>query len=275
MKNKEGTFRRAPRSAAVTIKSDQPNFYAGALKMAREKIDLSKLGIESSRIKKASNGGIIIEIPGRDGAEKAENLMTKLQEVMKEGKIEATVKRPTIKEELRVFGFDESVSEDDIRKVICELRKCLSKDVEVGKIRQTFNQSYSAWARCPLAAAIQTAAGGKFRLGWTIAKVELLKARPVQCYKCWQYDHMRGTCTAKVDRSNACFNCGKHGHALMDCRAKSHCVVCEGNGKDSGHRMGSNTCGTIKNISQTAKHTEEFLSDRRTDVAAMETDNDG
>lgn len=275
IKDKEGFLRRAPRTAAITIKSEQPNFsYAGALKIDREKIDLSTLGIENSRIKKASNGGIIIEILGKDGTEKADNLMTKLQEVMKEGKIEATVKRPSIKGELRIYGFDESVSEEDIRKEICKMGSCLNKDVEVGKIRQSFNQFYSVWAHCPLAAAIQTAAGEKFRVGWTFVKVELLKARPVQCFKCWQYGHVRGSCTAQTDYSDACFNCGKSGHALVSCRAKPHCVVCEGKGMNPEHMISSNLCGAIKNTNQIAKGTEQKQSDRRIEAETMDTTND-
>lgn len=87
------------------------------------------MGIESSRIRKAANGGIIIEIPGKDGTAKADELMDKIQEVFKKGNVKAVVKRPTVKGELRVYGFDDSVQAEDIREEISK-KGCLEKDID-------------------------------------------------------------------------------------------------------------------------------------------------
>lgn len=177
IKDKEGATRRAPRTAAISIKSDQKEFsYAQALKIAREKIDLSVMGIENPKIRKAANVGIIIEIFGKDSAIKADKLVNKIQEVFKQGNVKAVVKRPTIKGELRIFGFDNSVLMENIRGEISKKGICLEKDIEVGPIRGMTNGLCTVWARCPLAAAIQIASEGKIRIGWTIARVELLKA---------------------------------------------------------------------------------------------------
>ncbi|KMQ89155.1 hypothetical protein RF55_11242 [Lasius niger] len=130
IKDREGAVRRAPRTAAISIKSNEKEFsYAQALKVARDKIDLSAMGIESSRIRKAANGGIIIEIPGKDGTAKADELMDKIQEVFKKGNVKAVVKRPTVKGELRVYGFDDSVQAEDIREEISK-KGCLEKDID-------------------------------------------------------------------------------------------------------------------------------------------------
>lgn len=51
------------------------------------------MGIEISKIRKGINGGLIIEIPGNDGAQKATDLAHKLQEVLPEN---IRVNRPTI-----------------------------------------------------------------------------------------------------------------------------------------------------------------------------------
>lgn len=107
----------------------------------------------------------------------------------------------------------------------------------------------TVWARCPLAAAIQVASEEKIRIGWTVARVELLKARPTQCYRCWQYGHVRSACTAKEDYSNACFNCGNHGHAMRECRAKPYCVLCGGKSRNPEHRSDSNICETLRDFS--------------------------
>lgn len=207
------------------------------------------MGIESSRIRKAANGGIIIEIPGKDGTAKADELMDKIQEVFKKGNVKAVVKRPTVKGELRVYGFDDSVQAEDIREEISK-KGCLEKDIETGPIRGTRNGLCTAWVRCPLATAIQIASEGKLKIGWTVARVELLKARPTQCYRCWQYGYVRGNCTSKEDRSNACFNCGKHGHTMRECSTEPHCVLCKSRGKNPAHRSGSYACETLKDYIQ-------------------------
>lgn len=51
--------KRVPKSAAVLDSGKEKDFsYADALKLAREKISLRELGIESTRIKTAFNGGL-------------------------------------------------------------------------------------------------------------------------------------------------------------------------------------------------------------------------
>lgn len=96
-----------------------------------------------------------------------------------------------MKGEMRIFGFDESVSVDDVRHDVSKAGDSLAKKVDVGPIRRMSNELYTVWVRCPLAAAIHISPESKFKIGWTVARVELLKARPTQCYKCWQIGHSK------------------------------------------------------------------------------------
>lgn len=67
--------RRAPRSAAITIKGLEEDFsYVEALKTAKERISLDEIGIGSTRLRKAINGGVVIEIIGPNNEEKADIL---------------------------------------------------------------------------------------------------------------------------------------------------------------------------------------------------------
>lgn len=74
--------------------------------LKREKISFRDLGIQQSRIRNSANGGILIDVPRREGPENADKLMGKLRELLNE---EAFIYRPTIKGELRVSGFDLSI----------------------------------------------------------------------------------------------------------------------------------------------------------------------
>lgn len=68
MNNKDRTTnnnrvrRRPPKTVAVAIKGDEGFSYADALKKARTEISLKEIGIDTTKIRRAANGGIIIEI---------------------------------------------------------------------------------------------------------------------------------------------------------------------------------------------------------------------
>lgn len=99
------------------------------------------------------------------------------------------------------------------------------------------------WARCPLNAAVKVATMGKLRIGWTNVKVELLKARPIQCFRCWGTGHVRSQCRSGEDMSNRCLRYGSEGHIARACDVNEpKCMVCSAQGLNSTHRMGGNAC---------------------------------
>lgn len=212
--------RRPPRSAAVAITcTDTTLSYADALKKAREKIGpLDKLGIKDSKMRRGVNGGLIIEILGPENAAKADALAQKLRETLK---VEARISRPTAMGELQIWNMDDTVDVEEVRSVVSVNGDCDLADIRVGFIRRMYSGLNSVWLKCPLAAAIKVAAEGKVRMGWTSARVRLLEARPVQCFKCWRFGHVRNTCKFPEDRTGNCFRCGSSQHVVKECRAPS------------------------------------------------------
>jgi len=99
-----------------------------------------------------------------------------------------------------------------------------------------------AWARCPLEYAIKIAEKGSIVLGWTAVRLELLKKRPIQCFRCWKFGHARNNCKADIDRFGSCYRCGAAGHSAKDCNLMPTCVICADIHKDSRHRIGSARC---------------------------------
>lgn len=131
-------------------------------------------------------------------------------------------------------------------EVIAEHAACNITDVKIGQLRPLSNGLYSVWAQCSLSAAIKMAKLGKIRIGWTVARVELLKSRPTQCFKCWGTGHIQSKCKADVDRSGLCYRCGKPGHLARGCLADLCCALCLSKGTNACHRVGSGQCKSVK-----------------------------
>ncbi|XP_046740518.1 uncharacterized protein LOC124407951 [Diprion similis] len=239
--------RRAPRGAAVAIKGKGENVrYAEILKFAREKIQLEELGIGETRIRRAANGGVLIEIPGPENAKKADALAVQLTRVIavRYGDT-VSVTRPVTKGELRVQGLDGSMSSGELAGILAEQGGCKPDEIRVGVPRGTPNGLFSVWVQCPLRAATIIASKGKIRIGWVTARAVLLDARPRQCFKCWGFGRIGSACKEPTERRAACYRCGTEGHQARDCAAKPKCAVCQESGKDSAHRMGSGRCASV------------------------------
>jgi len=156
------------------------------------------LQIDKTRIRKAANGGLLIEILGPEGSGKADALAGKLKEILQD---EAKIARPTTKGEIRIIGLDDSVTTEEVKDAIVQYGKCTLENIKVGAIRPMNNGLFKIWAQCPLSAAVKITSLKKIKLGWTLVRVDLLDPRPVQCFKCWRFGHLKNTCTSEVDYS--------------------------------------------------------------------------
>ncbi|XP_072948380.1 uncharacterized protein [Epargyreus clarus] len=236
---------RPPRSSAVAIKL-QPEAlkkgvtYAAALAEAKEKIDLQGLGIESVKFKVSATGARILEIPGATSTEKADTLADKLRAALGE---DAVVSRPVKCAELRVSGLDDAVSASEVAAAIARIGGCALASVKTGEIRRDHFGLGTLWLSCPVSAARKVADGGRVLVGWVSAKVSLLEARPLRCYRCLVIGHVREQCSGTVDRSGDCYRCGKSGHVARDCNAAAaHCTLCAAAKKPADHRLGGKSC---------------------------------
>lgn len=100
-----------------------------------------------------------------------------------------------------------------------------------------------------------------------MARIEMLKARPTLCYRCWGRGHVKAQCRATVDRSRICYRCGVEGHPALGCQAPVSCAICKENDRDHAHRVGSANCtvtsvglaGTSSGEKQVSRKTEESV----------------
>ncbi|XP_011687082.1 PREDICTED: uncharacterized protein LOC105449524 [Wasmannia auropunctata] len=233
--------RRAPRSSAVTLVCPESGpTYSEAIREAKKHIVLEDLGIADTRMRSTVSGNILIEIPGADTSRAADALATRLRDAFRDTGVR--VGRPTIRGELRLSGLDGSILPEELVEEVASVGKCARDQVRLGAMRLARNGLRTIWLQCPLDAAISLAESGKIRVGWSTAKVELLKRRPLQCFRCLAVGHVRERCPSDVDRTSNCFNCGEPGHVARECGKPTCCPVCKERGLPSAHRAGADTC---------------------------------
>ncbi|XP_048479019.1 uncharacterized protein LOC125488950 [Plutella xylostella] len=238
---------KPPSSAAiaVTIREGADVTYAAVMAAAKERVRLSDCGISTVRMKRAVTGGLVLEVSGAECSKHAEDLAAKMREALADMPVH--IARPFKTGEVRVMDLDEAISPVQLAAAIANAGECQAADIKVGEIRQARSGLNSAWVWCPLSAVRKLAAAKRIRVGWASARVEVLAARPMQCYRCLETGHVRRQCPNSVDRSDRCYTCGETGHRANQCRAdRPKCPLCADLGRPSDHRLGSKRCTTPK-----------------------------
>lgn len=248
---------RMPKSAAVTVTVPEGSHatYAQVMTAAKSQIQLPDLGITEIRQKKALNGGLLLEVAGENCAEKADALAGKLHEVVAEMGVK--VARPSKQGEARVMDLDDSVTQQEIASAIAAACGCVAGDIKVGEIRRRPSALGTAWVRCPLTAIRKLASAKRVLIGWVSARVKVLPARSLQCFRCLETGHARYQCTSATDRSTLCFVCGEPNHKANQCGALSpKCALCADFGLPANHRLGSKHCKPPKKKTRGDRGTE-------------------
>lgn len=163
------------------------------------------------------------------------------------------IARPTKCAEFRILGLDDSVTKDDLVAAVARQGGCSLEAIKVGEIKSTFQGTGVVLVSCPMSSAKKLALEGRLLVGWVSARVELLQARPLRCYRCLENGHVRAQCTAETDRSEECYRCGQTGHKSSVCSATPKCSVCAAANKASAHRLGSKACAPPKSRRNRAK----------------------
>lgn len=135
--------RKPPKNAAVLVTSYKEELsYADVIKMARQKISLDELKIQSTKIRRAANGGMIIEVLGPDSHDRADALADKLKTILQN---QVKVIRPMVKSDIRLVGLDDSVSVEEVMYVVAQNGTCKEEEIKTGPIRKMNNGLSTVW----------------------------------------------------------------------------------------------------------------------------------
>lgn len=182
--NRKGNLlRNPPKTSVILIKegdSGQP--IAEILKIARTKINLYELGLEKqTTLRKAANGGTLIEIRGENTRDKANLHSIKLKEVLPAG---THISVLTINAAIKIYNFDVSITIKNIEDAITLISGCLTDELTIGEKIKTRNDMNAVWVKCPLAVAHKLAENKTINLGWSMAKIDVQERNKIQCFKC-------------------------------------------------------------------------------------------
>jgi hypothetical protein len=156
---------------------------------------LNKMGIEAVNVKRAITGGILLEVAGekssdfKDSEDITNKLLNKLRAAF-DG-MDVKVNRPVKRVDIRIYGFDESVGIKDITESLAKISGWHSDNFRCGNTK-FFRGLGSAIVSCPVDATLKIMEAnkiGKIVIGWALVKINLLKNRPMTCFRCSGLGH--------------------------------------------------------------------------------------
>lgn len=186
------------------------------------KIDITKLGVGITKIKKVTRGAIVIGCENKVQAEKLKQEVVK--DLGKKYEIQVPKKR---KPKVKIFDVDiEDCENEQILWEKIEEQNGMQKNTIEGKIlRKVTKANYK---KMMIIVEVNTETREKFlkmeklKIGWSMCKVQDYIGI-IRCYKCCGYYHFAKDCTKK----ETCGNCANQ-HTTKECKSEiKKCVNCE------------------------------------------------
>lgn len=106
--------------------------YADALRKAKKKIDIEELGINEANMRRARNGGLIIQIAGQNNRNKADTLANKMKEIFTRSSVQ--VSRPRRKVDTLI---DEDITSKDVKQAVVCLDEGDPGKIQTGVMKRT------------------------------------------------------------------------------------------------------------------------------------------
>lgn len=164
-------------------KNTQAETYAEILKKVKSNIDIEKLDIRDTRIRRTATGSLLTQIGGENSKHQADALADEMRRVVGE---DAMLGRPCRKADIKISGLDEDTTVEDVVDAIMKYGEYNTADIKAGVIRRNRLGEGDVWVKCPWTCAKELCRGGRIKIGWVGARVYMLEQAPRQCFRCFR-----------------------------------------------------------------------------------------
>jgi len=190
-------------------------------KVIKTNIDVAKLGVGITKMKKASKGAVII---GCENKTQVEMLKSKVSDDLGEKYTVHDPKKKSVK--IRIFDIDKEdcEKESELWQKIEEqngyAKNCIKGKI-VKKLINERSRRVTTIAEVDIKTRNTILEESKVKIGWNICKVQSYIGI-LRCYKCCGYYHFAKDC-----KNEACGKCAGR-HATKDCKCETRkCIKCE------------------------------------------------
>lgn len=249
---------------AVLVKVPAGGSYAETVKMVKDAVNPTELGVDIAAMRMAREGHLLLEVGGGDASASAEKLKGEVAD--KVGSRVGGVAKLGDRVAAEVLGLDPTVDEGEVRTAMRNAIICRSDDpsaaADAESITITGLWSTKAGTQIATAGLSVTALDrlikiGKIAVGWTMVRIRQ-RDEPPRCYRCHGFGHTSGNCSGP-NMTGTCRRCGETGHGEKECTAVDKtCVACERSSiAVAAHRPGSARCEARKTaVRQLQRRTE-------------------
>jgi len=179
----------------------------------RIKSGMEDQGNAITGMKKARNGGMLLEVRGDDSV--VESIRAKVAISVGQDVNVRLFQQKTL---LEIRDIDAWSNREDIVASIASEADVTKDNVRVVNLRTSFGDSQTALVLLPFGQTRDVIKKGRLRISVVSCRVREAVKRNTRCFKCLAFGHEFKECHGTDRRSN-CRRCGKTGHMAKDCTA--------------------------------------------------------
>lgn len=235
---KESNGKNGPRENRyeAMVVSSKNKSYSDMLKVVRQNIDPTKMGLEIRSVRKRKDESLLIVTEKG----KADVLRKEIEGNANMSDIEVVEKRT----EIIVSGMDAVTTEEELKAAL--ENKLLVSNIKGLEMKSMYtNRSGEQVATLELNddVAETLVEQGTVKIGWSVCKIKKKISIP-RCSNCLKMGHLQRQCKAKRTKEKRCLKCTQEGHITTDCKNQSYCSAC----KREGHRSDSMSCPKYRKL---------------------------
>lgn len=222
-KTYSGAVKEKKKEKVIIIKPKEKQESEATKKTIKEKVDIKNMAVGVTRLKKGSNGTVIL---GCETTEETEKLKTIVQEKMGEGfKVTETMQQ---KPKIKIVNMETDeleLADDELVETIKKqnaMEEIEGREMKIVKrINKEGRHEGSIIMIVDEGTHQELLMKGKISVGWRKCPV-YNHINVKRCYKCWGYYHIAKNCT----REETCHKCAGNHEASKCTAAENKCINC-------------------------------------------------